>query len=307
MTPPARALLIGVDGGGSGCRAALRRDGAREVHLGAGGPANVTTDADGAIRNVRAAIAAAAAAAGAGAPEIAAARAHLGLAGSLDAAQGAKVAAAMPMRACTVSDDAEIQVAGALGDRDGFVLAIGTGTIVARRRGGEVRRIGGWGLALSDRGSGADLGREALRRTLLCEDGMAPHSALTRELLAAHGGAPAGLVAFAATAGAAAYAALAPRVIEAASGGDPNALAVIGQGAAHLDAALAALGLGPGDVLCLTGGIGPRYGPYLASARKAELVAPSGTALDGALARAAELPHPVARAAARPAAEEDRS
>ena len=278
------AVLIGVDGGGSGCRAALRLPGGR-IHRADGGPANVSTDAAAAIRNVRAAIDAAASAAGMSAAGIAGARAHLGLAGVLDGAAAARVAAAMPMRDCTVSDDREVQVLGALGGRDGFVVAIGTGTIVARCEDGRVRGVGGWGFALSDRGSGADLGREALRAALLAADGIAAPSPMTDLILSEFGG-PSGIVRFAARAGAAEYAALAPRVIAAAGAGDAHGRAILAAGAAHLDAALDALGFGPGDLLCLTGGIGPAYRGGLAAAGAGELAAPAGTALDGALALA---------------------
>ena len=281
----AEAVLIGVDGGGSGCRAALRLEGGR-THRGEGGPANVSTDEAGAIRSVRAAIRAAAAEAGLTEAALAAARAHLGLAGVLDTGAAARVARAMPMAACTVSDDREIQALGALGGRDGFLLAVGTGTIVARVEGGRVRGVGGWGFALSDRGSGADLGREALRVALLAADGIATGSPLTDALLAGHGG-PRGIVRFAGRAGAADYAALAPRVVAAAEAGDAHGAAILDAGAAHLDAALRALGLAAGDRLCLAGGVGPSYRARLAAARTARLAPPEGTALDGALARAA--------------------
>ena len=281
-------VRIGVDGGGSGCRAALRLpDGT--VHRADGGPANVSTDEASAIRNVRAAIGAAAAAARLPSAGIAAARAHLGLAGVLDDAAAGRIAAAMPMRACTVSDDREIQVHGALGGRDGFVVAIGTGTIVARCEDGRVRGVGGWGFALSDRGSGADLGREALRAALLAVDGIAASSPMTDRLLSEFGGPP-GIVRFAARAGAAEYAALAPRAVAAAEAGDAHGRAILAAGAAHLDAALGALGFRSGDLLCLTGGVGPAYRGRLAAARTARLVTPAGTALDGALALTAAAP-----------------
>lgn len=282
--------LIGVDGGGSGCRVALRLPGG-PTHRAQGGPANVSTDEDAAIRNVRAAVEAAAARAGLPAAGIACARAHLGLAGVLDDAAAARVAAAMPMLACTVSDDREVQVRGALGGRDGFLVAVGTGTIVARSEGGRVRGVGGWGFALSDRGSGADLGREALRAALLAADGIAAPSPMTADLLGELGG-PNGIVRFADGAGAAEYAALAPRVIAAAGAGDAHAAAILAAGAAHLDAALVALGFAAGDLLCLAGGVGPSYRSRLAAARAAELAPPAGTALDGALALAAAGPVP---------------
>jgi glucosamine kinase len=49
-------LCLGVDGGGSGCRAALCDAQGRIVGTGHGGPANATSDFDGACSNIADAI-----------------------------------------------------------------------------------------------------------------------------------------------------------------------------------------------------------------------------------------------------------
>ncbi|WP_157937616.1 BadF/BadG/BcrA/BcrD ATPase family protein [Oceaniglobus roseus] len=288
MATGTRQLLIGIDGGGSGCRAAARWSDGPQVFAATGGPANATTDRAQALSSVRAVVARVAALAGAQAAEIAAARARIGLAGIMDEAMGRAFAELLPMRA-EVGGDLELQVGGALGSGDGFVLAIGTGTIVAGRTGGRLRRAGGWGFPLSDQASGADLGRAVLRRVLLCEDGIADHSGLTRALLAELGGDPRGLVAFAVGAKAEDYARFAPRIVAAAAAGDTQALAAMLEAAAYLDRALTAVGFRPGARLCLMGGVGPAYAPYLASAAQATLIAPAASAVDHALALAAAL------------------
>ncbi|MGR3484295.1 MAG: BadF/BadG/BcrA/BcrD ATPase family protein [Paracoccaceae bacterium] len=264
--------IVGVDGGGSGCRvAALCGDVRREA---AGGPANATTDEAGAIAAVIAAIRATGAGRG---------RAHLGLAGVLDRALAQRIASVVGVAtglACTVTDDRATTLAGALRG-DGALAALGTGTITGVRRGGEARFAGGWGGLLSDHGSGAWLGRQSLMLALEAQDGLRPPSDLTTALLSDHGG-PSGLVAFAQGSGPAGWATLAPRVLDAAEAGDPTGAALMRWGAARLSRTLRALG-GADLPLCLTGGLGPRYAPWLPGWR---LVPPAGTALDGALALA---------------------
>ena len=48
-------LYLGVDGGGTGCRAAVADGSGRVLGQGAGGPANIWTDPDGALASILAA------------------------------------------------------------------------------------------------------------------------------------------------------------------------------------------------------------------------------------------------------------
>ncbi|MEM7489830.1 MAG: BadF/BadG/BcrA/BcrD ATPase family protein, partial [Pseudomonadota bacterium] len=216
--------------------------------------------------------------------EIAGCAAHLGLAGILSDADAVAMAAALPFARVTVTDDRPTAIAGALGDGNGVLAAVGTGTFVAARRDGATRSFGGWGFRLGDQASGAWLGRGALERCLLMQDGLAAPSDLTRALLARFDGDSTAIVAFAREARPADYAALAPDVFDAAEAGDANATRLVERGASYLNACIAASELRDGDVLCLTGGLGPRYAPHLNE--RARLRPPQGTALDGALAMA---------------------
>lgn len=281
-------LLIGVDGGGTGCRAAIADASGTVLAKAAGGPANVTTNCDEAIENVRQAIALAAAKAGMAEDRLAGASTHIGLAGVLTAADAARVAGAFRFAACVVTDDRATSVAGALGDRDGILISVGTGTIIAARRGGRVRYVGGWGLQVADQASGGWLGRALLERTLLCHDGIEAHSDLTRSTLARFDDDPNRIVSFAVAARPTDYAALAPAVVAAAAAADLNGRALMQRGADHINRVLSRLERRPGDILCLSGGIGPHYSDYLDPAFQVDISAPLGSALDGALRLAAQ-------------------
>lgn len=75
----------------------------------------------------------------------------------------------------TVTHDADVALEAAFGDGSGLVLLVGTGSMVyARSHDGTSARAGGWGPSLGDDGSGAALGRAALRAALAALDGGPP-------------------------------------------------------------------------------------------------------------------------------------
>ncbi|WP_106203114.1 BadF/BadG/BcrA/BcrD ATPase family protein [Aliiruegeria haliotis] len=274
------SLFLGVDGGGTSCRAALLADGKRhEVQLGS---ANVSTDFDGATATVTAALAQLADRAGIPVAVLENAPAHVGLAGVMSPAIAADVAAALPLRQVTVTDDRPTMIAGALGDREGAVAAIGTGSFVGRQAGDRITGLGGWGFYIGDQASGAWLMRRSFEELMLAVDGLAEMTPFARLLLDQHGGDPGAVVQFSLRARPADYGRLARKLVEAAEAGDPLAAGLMTEGAEYIRRGLDRLGKTTDEVLCLTGGLGPAYGRWLGL----DTVAPLGTALDGALALA---------------------
>ncbi len=283
MNDSSAQYLIGVDGGGSGCRAAIADGQGRVLGRGAAGPANVGTDPEQAVQNVSAAIRAALHEGGLNETVFDDAWTHVGLAGVLGEAQAEFVRGGIPAKHAVVTDDRRTFLAGALGNRTGILLAVGTGTIIAASRKGAVRFVNGWGMQVSDQGSGAWLGRAVIERALLSYDDILDHSGLTLSVLADFGTDPSQIVDFARNARPAEYAAFAPRVCDAAENGDPVGIEQMRRGADFFHLALDALGIGGDDVLCLAGGLGPRYARWLRSDLQARIVNAQGSALDGAL------------------------
>ena len=281
-------LLAGVDGGGTGCRVAICDVYGARLGESRGGPANFTTSPAGAVRSVQDALKAAAETAGLGPDWQNRCTVHIGLAGIMSPKDARQMASVMAFRHVIVTDDRVTSVAGALGDRDGMLAAIGTGTIVAGRTNGSLRFFGGWGHELADQASGGWLGRAALRRTMLAHDGLKPHSELTEALFARFGRDPKEIIAFACDAKPGDFAALAQMVIEAAQTGDRTGQGLMQCGAGYLNLCIDTHGLGPGAALCLAGGVGPHYSDYLAPAHRAFIRPVQGTALDGALRLAVE-------------------
>lgn len=288
MDDSANSCLIGVDGGGTACRVALVCAGRRhEVTLGA---ANAASDRVGAIATVSAGIQQVRQTAGIGSGGLTVARSHVALAGIMNEADAGAVATglkqALGLVDVRVSDDRVSTVTGALGTGDGALAGIGTGSFLARQSGGRMRFVGGWGPVAGDEASGAWLGRRLLSASLHVVDGMVPGTGLSETMMHRFGTA-ADIVGFAGAATPREFADLAPSVVAAAEDGDALATGLMREGAGYILRGLTALGWTAGEAVCLTGGLGALYEPWLAKDLRASLRMPIGSALDGALQLAA--------------------
>lgn len=280
-------LVIGVDGGGTGCRAAVAGPDGHILAVGQGGAANILTDRAGALASIREAIDAALAAAGLGTEALGRAGVLLGLAGSNVGDAGAFIAASLPAAAVSIESDGLIALEGAIGNRDGAVAILGTGSIFLARRGDVVRSYGGWGFVIGDFGAGASLGRAALATALLAYDRIVGASPLTDRLLARFGGSPGPMVEFARTATPGDFGRFAPAVFAAAADGDANGLDIVRRAATAVDAAFDRIVADGAERIALLGGLAPLYPAYLAERHRPRLVAPLDNALAGAVALAA--------------------
>ena len=291
MLDSAQQFVIGVDGGGTGCRAAIGTRSNGIIAQAEAGRANATSAPELAIRNITKAINAAAAKAGIEVSALNGAVAHLGLAGVMTSADSQRIAVALPYEDIVVTDDRATAVAGALGGKDGYLLSVGTGTIIAASRSGTFNYVGGWGFHLADQGGGAWLGRAALKHVLMCHDGLASHSDLTRALFAEFQNDPNAIVDFSMSAKPGDYGTFAPIIVSSAYEGDVWGKEIMSRGGDYLQRGLNALGFQPGDTMCLSGGVGPHYAPFLPIETLSGRVKPRGTALDGAFQLARSTSH----------------
>lgn len=150
-----------------------------------------------------------------------------------------------------------------------------------------MRFAGGWGPVLGDEASAQWIGRTALRMTLESVDGRRAGSSLSERFLSEFDG-PAGIVRFAGSARPSELGVLARQVTEFAEKGDDLAEDVMRAGAAEIARSLPHVGWQSGRSICLTGGIGPRFGVYLPQDMRADLTEPQGEPLAGALSLASD-------------------
>lgn len=277
-------LFLGIDGGGSGCRARLADGAGRMLGEGSAGAANPRFGFEAATTAIVEAAQAAAAAAGLPVEALGQMRAGLGLAGVGQRRDRERLLGwCHPFAAMALETDAHIACLGAHGGGDGAVLVVGTGSCGVALAGGREHRVGGWGFPISDQGSGAWLGLEALRQALWAQDGIAPATGLTRAVMAQFGGDPERAVAWLDRAVPRDYAALAPLVLDHGGQGDAVAMALLAQAGADLARLLAALRRIGAPRLALLGGLAGPLRPWLPEDARAGLDPPLGDALDGAL------------------------
>lgn len=278
--------FIGIDGGGTSCRAAVATADGAVIGMAKSGPANILTDIDGALENIVGAAKAAFADAGLDPQGIVSARALLGLAGSNIGDVAERLMARLPFGRAEIVTDGLIALQGAFGNDDGAIAIVGTGTTYLCRHAGRLRSFGGWGFVVADQGSGARLGHALLQECLLVSDGIRPGSDLTADVLAEFGHEPSRLVAFARYAAPSDFGRYSPKIFAAANSNDPVGLRLLREGAAAIDETLDAVARAGGEKVCLLGGLSPHYPKWLSDANRARLVRPRADALTGAVALA---------------------
>ncbi|MDR3494697.1 MAG: BadF/BadG/BcrA/BcrD ATPase family protein [Ancalomicrobiaceae bacterium] len=277
-------LFLGVDGGGTSTRARLTDSIGRTLGEGHDGTSNLTQGIPKAASAILAATAAAFASAGLTSADYARTFAGLGLAGANVPSLADELERhGLPFAAYALASDAVIACLGAHGGRDGAILILGTGSQGFAIVGAKEIAIGGWGFLVSDLGSGAILGRTALRAAVAAVDGLDLDCELSRALMARFGGQPAEAVTWAATASPRDYAAFAPVVLEHFGKGDPLARRLMTQATADVTTQIDRLIAIGADRIALMGGLATVYRPLLPERLARHLVSPGGDAEEGAL------------------------
>ena len=282
-------FVLGIDGGGTSCRAALATADGIVVGRAKSGAANIRTDLTGARTNIVDAARQAFVAAGQDPELIPQTPAILGLAGANVGTYRQQLEAVLPFSQSRVETDAEIALEGAVGPSDGAMAILGTGTAYMARKNGTSRAIGGWGFQVGDQGSGARIGRDLLEQTLLAYDGIREGSPLTQAMLAIFRNNPEDVVEFTTNAKPGDFGGFAPKVFDHAEKGDAVANWILDRAVADVMAALGALDLSSEAPLCLLGGLAPLYAPRLSARYRALLKPPLDDALGGAVQMAVRI------------------
>lgn len=107
--------------------------------------------------------------------------------GDADTARSLKLLLGDSVGRVLVAHDSTTSYLGALGPREGAVVASGTGAVTLAVGPRAVRRVDGWGHLLGDAGSGFWIGREALSAVLRAHDQRGDPTALTEFAVAEFG------------------------------------------------------------------------------------------------------------------------
>lgn len=276
-------LFLGVDGGGSRCRARLET--AEGVRLGEGvsGPATMRLGLDAALASIMDATRMALAQAKLGESALAHTCAGIGLAGTgHEGARAALESWRHPFAGAWFEGDGYLALLGAFGGGPGGVVIVGTGSIAVTHLGGKTVRIGGYGFPVSDEGGGAALGLAALQRALRSWDGRAETSDFSREVLARFDD-PSTLASWIGEATATDYATFAPIVVKHATAGDAEARELMNQSGARIAELAQALFMLGVRRVALSGGLAEHVEPYLPREVRDRLSTPKSDAMAGGI------------------------
>ena len=277
-------LFVGIDGGGTSCRARIEDAEGRVLGTGTSGPAAVRLGIERSLAAVEVASRAAVFDAGLPPEALAEMDAGVGLAG-----MGRKgvwkelTTRPHPFRSVSYVNDAVIACIGAHAGCDGGIVIIGTGSVALALINGRELRIGGYGFPISDEGSGADLGLKAIRLALRAWDGRAVATGLTRQIMARFGDDPFEAVAWMDRATATDYASFAPLVVRGAEEGDAAGRKIVAHAAAQIDELVRRLLECGAPRVALLGGLAAPMERWLALDVRSRLAVTEGDAVDGAL------------------------
>lgn len=257
-------LFIGIDGGGTKCRASIMTANLQVLGTGVGGPANPFHGVQQAKDSIRTAAELALIDAGLPPSAMGELIAGAGLAGvNVPSLYEVMSAWEHPFKEMHLTTDLHIACLGAHNRDEGAVMICGTGSCGYSFVNNQSLFIGGHGFPIGDKGSGAWMGLEAIQAILLASDDLGPQSSLSEsigEFLQASGVMIVDRL-FGSKQGD--YAKFAIFVVDAADAGDAVATSIVKEGAAYMsDVARKLWATNPGR-MSIIGGLAPRLIPWM--------------------------------------------
>lgn len=277
-------LYLGIDGGGSKCRARLISATDQLMGTGVGGPANPLHGVQQTIDSITTATELALLEAGLPHSTMNQLIAGVGLAGvNLPSLFQIMSNWQHPFKQMFLTTDLHIACLGAHNSDEGAVIVAGTGSCGYSYVSGVAKIFGAHGFPFGDKGSGAWMGLEAVKAVLLASDGLGPDTSLTQLLgnfLQAEG---VMIVDKMANAKSRDYAQLAVFVLDAAEQNDAVALSIVHEGAAYITAIAEKLWSSGAARMSFIGGLSQRLTPWLSPGAVEKLSVPVGQPEFGAI------------------------
>ena len=278
-------IFLGIDGGGSKCKAIVMSADNKILGTGISGPGNPLHGFEQATHSIVTSAKLALADANIAESSLGNIVAGVGLAGvNLPVLFEQMNNWQHPFKAMHLTTDLLIACLGAHQGEDGAVIISGTGSCGFSYVDGEPYIVGAHGFPHGDKGSGAWFGLQAAKQVLLSLDGLIATSSLNDKLLSLLN-VKTGVELVEAIAGkpAAFYARMANLVFDAAEQGDALALAIVKEGANYIDNVATQLSKCCPPRLSLIGGLTPRLLPWLAQEVQKSLSAPLNSPEVGAV------------------------
>ncbi|MBA6262931.1 MAG: BadF/BadG/BcrA/BcrD ATPase family protein [Colwellia sp.] len=271
-----KEIFLGIDGGGSKCKAIVMSGDNKILGTGIAGPANPLHGYEQAINSIAESAKLAFKDAGIDESELGHIVAGVGLAGvNLPALFKQMSNWQHPFKKMYLTTDLLVACLGAHDGKDGAVIITGTGSCGFSYVDGHSYIVGAHGFPHGDKGSGAWFGLQAAKQSLLSLDGLIPPSSINDKILALlKVKDDVELVEVIAGKPAAFYARMANLVFDSAEEGDKLALAIVNEGAEYISHVAKQLLKQHPPEISLIGGLTPRIKPWLDIDLQAKLIEP---------------------------------
>ncbi len=260
-----KEFFLGIDGGGSKCKAIIVDADNKILGTGISGPANPLHGYEQAVNSITESAKLAIKDAGLAGLELKDVIAGVGLAGvNLPVLFEQMSNWQHPFKQMFLATDLLIACLGAHNGQDGAVMITGTGSCGFSYVDGHPYTLGGHGFPHGDKGSGAWFGFQAANHVLMSLDGLKADSVINNQLLNKLN-VNNGLEMVETIAGkpAAFYAQMANLVFDAAEEGDEIAKEIVNEGASYISGIARQLDKQNPPRISLIGGLTPRIMPWL--------------------------------------------
>lgn len=262
--PASDLFLVGIDGGGTHCRASIYAADGQVLGRGYGGPANPVNGLEQAKKSIVSAVEEANSSAG-----LNCSLNHFavgaGLAGLHLPAMQAQISDWQhPFSVLHATTDLHAAYLGAHEGGDGAVIIIGTGFSALGIVDGAQLAIGGYGFPINAVGSGSGLGLELVKAIILDSDGVGPKTSMTKTVLARED--INSLATRTNNAKSDVFGQFASIVFEHAEQGDEVAQQLISQSAEFIDRVIQKLRDNQIARISMLGGVAPYLKPWLSQA-----------------------------------------
>tara|TARA_R110002167_G_scaffold87036_6_gene235515 strand:- start:710 stop:1639 length:930 start_codon:yes stop_codon:yes gene_type:complete len=278
---PKPTYLVGIDGGGTKCRANIYNTDKQLLGTGVSGSANPVNGLEQTKNSINNAIAQAIEHA-----KIKCQPSQLiigaGLAGlHLPAMQESMGQWQHPFKFLHFTTDIHAAVVGAHQQKNGAVIILGTGFSALAMVDGKQMSIGGYGFPINATCSGSWFGLEAIKAVLLDKDQVGPYTSMTQAVFAAED------VIVLATrlnnAQSFEFAKFAPLVFSHATNGDELAISLIKQGADFINSVIRRFLAGRVHSIAFVGGVAPQIQKWLDPELRLHVVEPKFSPEYGAM------------------------
>lgn len=276
--------FVGIDGGGTSCRARIRKQDGTLIGEAKSGSANILLGVQVALTSVIDAITQAAHVGGLTDSHFGQMHIGLALAGAEQKSTWQQfMQLPHPFASITLNTDAYGACMGAHNAGDGAIMIAGTGSCGIYIRGGVQYVVGGREFPISDQGSGAIMGLRLIQSTLLAEDDIEPKTALTQHVMRHFNNDVDQIVSWSKRALPCDYGQFSPEIFRLSSEGDSLAISLLKQTAVDIEMFLVAMRQKGATRICLMGGIAERIKPWLSPPVQQWIVEPFADAIEGAL------------------------